>query len=323
MEFNNASALLRNKYGISALSTNFSQISMEPPFKPNELDCCNSGCNPCILDVYEGQIKKYSRRQNSKELYYNCLLPTAYTVFKVTNIEKSYNDALLISFEYVKFLDNNISESDKLKIIYNPGQFLMLKVGRENEQFQRSYTPIPINKQKKLSFTVLIKLYEFGKMCNYIKTLKLGSETLWRGPYGDFLINYTFKNILFIAQGVGIAPFYSIINNIVNNEDCYTFLKLYFCCKNVDTIYLRNELYELQKYWNFNYEIFLSNPDNTLPKYNETIHDKKLDDNVVKKHVSEKIESIQVLICGNEHFIMHFKNITLQCEIDEKNVIGF
>ncbi|XP_056644037.1 NADH-cytochrome b5 reductase-like [Diorhabda sublineata] len=296
---------------------------MEPPLKPNESDCCNSGCNPCILDVYEEQLKKYNRKQSLQELYRNCLIPTAYTVFKVINIEKRYKDALLITLEYVKAMNNNVGKSSELDIIYKPGQFIMLKAGRENEEFQRPYTPIPINKQKKLSFTVLIKLYEVGMMCRYIRNLKLGSETLWRGPYGDFTINYAFKNILFIAQGIGIAPFYSIIGDIVNNENCYTFLKLYFCCKNVDTIYLREELYKLQTYWNFNYEIFLSDSENNSPKYNEIIHNTKLDYNIVKNYISDKIEGIQILICGNEHFITHFKNISLQCGIIERNIIGF
>ncbi|CAB3243841.1 unnamed protein product [Arctia plantaginis] len=40
---------------------------MEKPVEPNKEDCCNSGCNPCIFDIYEKQLKIYEQYlQNGK-----------------------------------------------------------------------------------------------------------------------------------------------------------------------------------------------------------------------------------------------------------------
>ncbi|XP_072386828.1 NADH-cytochrome b5 reductase-like [Diabrotica undecimpunctata] len=301
---------------------------MEPPIEPLESDCCNSGCNPCILDIYEEQLKKYNQmktQEKSQIVHMNCILPTAYTVFTVNNIEPHCKDAVFITFEYSRFIKQTDHGNDMkpLKVMFNPGQYLMLKTGPTNQEFQRPYTPLPIENADSLKFTVLIKLYEIGQMSSYIRKLKFGSNTIWRGPYGNFSINYSYKHILFIAQGVGITSLYGIICDIIKQKDCDSFLKLYFCCKSFDTIYLRNKLYSLQSNWNFSYELFLSNPENIDEKYNETVHKAKLEVDVLKTYLKDKVDNMQVLICGNEHFMQCFKEIVIYCKVDEKNIVLF
>jgi hypothetical protein len=31
----------------------------EPPVRPSNDDCCNSGCNPCVFDLYEEALDRY------------------------------------------------------------------------------------------------------------------------------------------------------------------------------------------------------------------------------------------------------------------------
>jgi hypothetical protein len=31
----------------------------EPPIPPELEDCCNSGCNPCVFDLYENLVERY------------------------------------------------------------------------------------------------------------------------------------------------------------------------------------------------------------------------------------------------------------------------
>ncbi|MDY7545922.1 oxidoreductase-like domain-containing protein [Glaciimonas sp. CA11.2] len=33
-----------------------------PPVQPNLDDCCASGCNPCIFDLYEEEMERYRAR---------------------------------------------------------------------------------------------------------------------------------------------------------------------------------------------------------------------------------------------------------------------
>ncbi len=30
-----------------------------PPIQPDIDDCCNSGCNPCIFDLYQDALERY------------------------------------------------------------------------------------------------------------------------------------------------------------------------------------------------------------------------------------------------------------------------
>jgi hypothetical protein len=33
-----------------------------PPDKPDPSDCCNSGCSPCILDLYDDALERWEAR---------------------------------------------------------------------------------------------------------------------------------------------------------------------------------------------------------------------------------------------------------------------
>ncbi|XP_065172901.1 NADH-cytochrome b5 reductase-like [Atheta coriaria] len=283
---------------------------MECPEYPDESECCNSGCNPCIFDVYVAQLEKYKKSQlegsTPKE---NCLKELKYVPFKLINI---INDSLrtnIYIFEYISEFS-----SDK-QVFYEPGQHLLIKKQSNVDQsdFTRAYTPIPWENLAGNQFAVLIKLYDDGDMSQCIKRLKIGDETIWRGPYGDYTIDYTLNCILMIAQGTGIAPLLAIIKKVLENDECETRMKLIYCCRDFEQIHLRNEVYKLLDYWNFKYELFLSASGLDLDeiKYGEVVNAKKLEENDLKSILEQENWS-QVLICGNEKFSKSIKDVIQQ-----------
>lgn len=298
---------------------------MELPVKPEESDCCNSDCNPCILDVYEEQLRKYNKWKLSNieeaKIYTNCISKTSYSVFKVSHIEQHAEDALLISFEYVR--PSKVSydyKAESCRLCYEAGQYFLLKAGPKNDEFTKPYTPIPSEKNGTHGFTILIKLYEDGRMSRYIRRWSELKETYWRGPYGDFAINYTNRHMLFVSQGSGIAPVYSVICKLIDNEDCSTFIRLLYCCKSPRQIYLRNQLYKIQHNWNFTYEIFLSDSENLLKKYNETIHCSKLEFRVIQSYLEGKKGPLQVVICGSATFEAVIKEYVETCGVAGEDI---
>ncbi|XP_017781741.1 PREDICTED: NADH-cytochrome b5 reductase-like [Nicrophorus vespilloides] len=289
---------------------------MEPPEKPDDEECCNSGCNPCIFDVYEEQLKKYQKsiKGETKKGVPNCIKPLKYTRFKLTEVIVLTRTTNIYIFECQDFQNES-------RVFYKPGQHFLLKGCLNDEDFSRAYTPIPWNSLKSNAFAVLIKLYEDGRMAKVLKHLKLGSETLWRGPYGDFQINYQYRNVLFIAQGTGIAPIYSVINEMVENEECETFLKLFYCCRNFNEVFLRDQLYSLCRFWNFSYELFLSEDTDGSAKYNETVNG-KLDDNQIKLYL-DKCTDLRVVICGSESFNSCIENKFKNFGLNKENMFIF
>ncbi|GJQ85905.1 hypothetical protein Trydic_g21760 [Trypoxylus dichotomus] len=279
---------------------------MEPPTPPDEADCCNSGCSPCILDIYEERLKKYNTSKTDRTSLKNCISETSYTVFKLIEKIKHTENTYFLIFEYCKpFRKAENENGSELCIKYKPGQHFMLRTPLNGiiDHFTRAYTPIPFDNLNPLSFCILVKIYEGGMMSKYLRNMKIGCDTLWRGPYCDFTINYTYKYILMMAQGTGIAPLYSILKEMLDNDECNTFIKLFFCCRSSGDILLREELYKCLAYWNFTYEVFLSTKDDVKVKYNEVVNYGKLNRGDIWLYLDDKKDNgVQVLICGSEMF---------------------
>lgn len=290
---------------------------MQPPPKPNESDCCGSGCTPCIFDVYEEQLKRYkTNKPAAVPQQKNCIAATSYTEFLLVERTQHTKNSIVCVFRC-----ENATEG--VGLFYNAGQHFLLR-GGVNGGFTRAYTPIP-PQEDCFSFRVLIKLYDNGLMSRYLKNIILGEKTLWRGPYGEFALNFNYKYILGLAQGTGIAPIYAVFDAITKNEDCDTFLQLFCCYRDSNDFLLHDELYSLAANWNFAYQVFFScNLTPKTVKYNEKIHSRRLCVEDVQNYLLGKdLFKTQVLICGSKEFSEHWKRVVKGCNVLQENIHVF
>lgn len=128
-----------------------------------------------------------------------------------------------------------------------------------------------------------------------------------------------------IGQGTGIAPLYSIVNEILGNEEDMTKIILFYCCKSLNSILLRDELYSCRSYWNFNYQVFLSEGLQESIKYREPILPHKFHKECFDQHkinISSN-NSDQFLICGSKKFIQCYKQYFLENGIKEDCIVTF
>jgi CDP-4-dehydro-6-deoxyglucose reductase len=96
---------------------------------------------------------------------------------------------------------------------FTPGQFVQFKVG----DVFRSYSITSLPKDlPNLDF--LIELVDQGVASTFIKDLKVGNTVTFRGPLGVMTAKPDVSSYFFIATGVGIAPFKSIIASILNES---------------------------------------------------------------------------------------------------------
>lgn len=284
---------------------------MKPPTQPTKEDCCNSGCNPCIFDVFDKQLKLYEEYQqgdNSYDVTDYGISQLEYKVFYLL-------DVLQISGTH-KILFFQKSKHDQCpKVWWRPGDHFLIKyTSADNVSCTRAYTPIKLQEQgehaKECDFFIAVKRYTNGLVSNYLFNLTIGQETLWRGPYGSYNMQPDkFNRIIMIAQGTGVAPFMSIIQSILSNEEENTRMVLCYCCKDITEILFRYELYEFNSYWNFRYKIYLSiAPDESFlrsMKYNEPVMNNKFtisELDSLKPHPND-----QYLLCGSEQFMKEFE----------------
>lgn len=290
---------------------------MKQPIEPSKEDCCNSGCNPCIFDVYEKQLEKYNfflkNGEQSSISTENAISQLEYTTFSLVQSIQLCDSHKLLSFK--KNVDNK-------KVWWKPGDHFLYKYYSGDFACTRAYTPIMKKNIEDHDFCIILKKVDSGLVSNHLYHLNHGDQTLWRGPYGSYEIAPNrYDRIIMIAQGTGITPFFSIIEGILCNEDDMTKILLYYCCESDNKILLREELYLFKSYWNFTYKIFLSNTlKNTNYKYQEPIIHHKLtfeDLLILKPHLSND----QFLLCGSSQFMKTYDVCLKQHDIH--NVIIF
>lgn len=291
----------------------------EQPEKPLPSDCCNSGCSPCILDVYEDLMKEWREKcrslksgerdeENRNSKNFPVLSQTKYTPFRILSITSVSSDTNFYKFQAVEKLEQGADYRElKLELNLQPSQYLMLQGSDSEKIFTRAYTPVS---EKTLSsngqFHVIMKLYKNGKMSNYLMNLSPGDVTYWRGPYGGFVHTPNkFKRMLMICAGTGVAPMYSLALSIVNAEEDETTLKMLYCCKDEANIFLRKEIHALQSFWNFSATIYLphSARASLKPLYGEILKTERLDGITIATELNKgTLNDIMVLVCGSIQF---------------------
>jgi ferredoxin-NADP reductase len=112
----------------------------------------------------------------------------------------------------------------------------------------------------KTPLTFCIEKIPGGLSTTFLETVKVGDEVKIQGPQGTFTAEKPSQNLAFIATGVGIAPFASIIPNILSNgfeAQC----ELLFCVRNEDSIFYFDKFKNIASFYgNFKFTSMLSQP---------------------------------------------------------------
>ncbi|HTZ41955.1 MAG TPA: FAD-dependent oxidoreductase [Candidatus Omnitrophota bacterium] len=143
---------------------------------------------------------------------------------------------------------------------FKAGQYLSLSV--INDKGQKIRKPFSIVNEpadkKKIEFC--IKIIPGGVASEFVKKLKKGDKVELFGPAGKFTANSPDKDLIFICAGVGIAPFMSIIPDLLNKEFKKRIILLKSARTEKDALY-EKELGKLaEKHPNFRFYNIFSNP---------------------------------------------------------------
>ena len=93
---------------------------------------------------------------------------------------------------------------------FQAGQFIIVyfldnRLGKTGKPYSISSSP----RDKFLTITVK----KVGVFSSALHKLKKGEQVKIIGPYGNFYPDESMKNLVFLAGGIGIAPFFSIIKD--------------------------------------------------------------------------------------------------------------
>lgn len=137
-----------------------------------------------------------------------------------------------------------------------------------------------------------------GICSSYVFSRKPGDKVMISGPYGEFHIKPTKKEMLYIGGGAGMAPLRSQIFHLFNTEKTDRKVSYWYGARSMREVFYDDEFQAIEKNFpNFKFNLALSEPmpEDNWTGYTGFIHQVVLD-NYLSKHTEP--EEIEFYICG-------------------------
>ncbi len=247
---------------------------------------------------------------NDKEIRENIRLSCQIKVKK--NLEIEVPEEILNLKEYKTVVESLIDLTHDIKqvtlklidppeISYRAGQFIQFEVPEyelTSEPIYRAYS-MSSNPLDKTHIELEIRLVPNGICTTYVhKHLKVGDKVMVNGPYGDFYLRNTDRDIVFIAGGSGMAPIKSILSNMRDTKNNRKAIYL-FGARSKKDLFLVDYMRDIEKDLpNFKFIPALSQPDPSDNWTGET----GLITIALDKHIKTG-ENLEAYLCGSPGMI--------------------
>ena len=227
----------------------------------------------------------------------------------------------------VSFSDFQISE--RYRSVWDRFQFFRLKAAGDEAVFRAYSLANPPAETQLLRFTVRIATPPPGKPdippgvgSSFIFSLKPGDRVSLSGPYGDFFVKDTDREMCFIGGGAGMAPMRCHIFHQLLEVGTTRKITFWYGARSLQELFYHEEFLDLEKRFpNFSYHVALSEPQ---PEDNWTglvgfIHQCALD-NYLDKHPDPA--EIEYYLCGPPMMIQAVNRMLYDLGV-EKDMIAF
>ena len=152
------------------------------------------------------------------------------------------------------------------KKVWDRFDFWGLKASSE-EPVYRAYSMANTPAEKELRFTIRVATppgsadLPPGVASSYLFTLKPGDRLSLSGPYGDFFVKNTRREMCFIGGGAGMAPLRAHIFHNLLTKKTERKITFWYGARSKSEIFYDEEFKELEKNFdNFSYHVGLSDP---------------------------------------------------------------
>ncbi len=137
-----------------------------------------------------------------------------------------------------------------------------------------------------------------GVCSSFLFSRKPGDKVMISGPYGEFHIKDTEREIMFIGGGAGMAPMRSHIFHLFKTLKTSRKVSFWYGARSKREIFYESDFKQIEaEYPNFSFNIALSEPkpEDNWDGYIGFIH-KVIEDNYLKNH--QEPEEIEYYLCG-------------------------
>lgn len=160
-----------------------------------------------------------------------------------------------------------------------------------------------------------------GLATSYIFNLKKGDKVTISGPFGEFFIKETKREMVYIGGGAGMAPMRSHLFHLFQSLKTGRKVSFWYGARSLREMFYDEEFKDIQKRFpNFNYNVALSEP---LPEDNWQgptgfIH-QVLHDNYLKDH--EDPTEVEFYMCGPPPMIAACENMLYDLGVEEEMIV--
>jgi len=161
-----------------------------------------------------------------------------------------------------------------------------------------------------------------GIASSYIFNLKEGDKVNISGPYGDFFIKDTKREMVYIGGGAGMAPLRSHLFHLFHSHKTDRKVSYWYGARSMREMFYDNDFKSIEnEFPNFNYNVALSDklPEDKWSGYEGFIH-QVLHDNYLKDH--EDPTEIEYYMCGPPMMINAVKTMLYNLGV-EPEMIAF
>lgn len=190
------------------------------------------------------------------------------------------------------------------------GQYLSIAVN--DQGLRRSYS-ISSSPDITHGFELLVDVEPSGPGSNFLKNLPLGETISFMGPLGRFVLSQSHNDIVMIATGSGIAPFKSMISQLLQVEQTTRQITLHWGMRRAEQLFWLDEFQILMDAFpNFHFLPVLSKPtpDWTLSRGRVT---------QVLSAIKPNLDA-DYYLCGNQEMIAQVSSILATQGVRETQV---
>lgn len=202
---------------------------------------------------------------------------------------------------------------------FKAGQFVTfdLPIGEKRLQRWRSYSIASAPNGDNQIELCIVKL-DNGAGTNYFfNTVEIGTILKFKGPDGTFCLpEYITGDIVMICTGTGVAPFRSMLHDVLQKQKINTNIHLIFGCRTAADILYRAEFEALaEAYPNFTYSIALSR-ENVAGTVQGYVHQ------IYLSAYAQKRSNIKFYICGWSKMIDEaVENLFVKLQYERSQII--
>ncbi len=199
--------------------------------------------------------------------------------FTVAAVTRETHNTYTLAFEPI----------DKGALVYQPGQFMFLKLLRQGMSSEEHPFTISSSPTREGQLTATIK--QVGDFTNTIDQTKPGDQALIEAPFGRFsFVHDQPDKLVFIAGGVGITPLMSMLRFLADTGDTRPVLLIYGNRTEEDIIF-RDELASLPEHIRVVHILSSAGAEWDGPRG-------FVDETAIREHAGEMLSETHVYVCG-------------------------